>query len=80
MKYAIALIATCLLASCSNQTATTPDITDHQVMCVAGFVEDRPGYGTLDVYIDTTYMDKTQSITGVSVDVVDGITNVLGSC
>jgi hypothetical protein len=80
MKYAIALIATCLLASCSNQTTESTATTSNSDFCVAGYVEDEPGAGTLDIYFDTEFADKVQSITGVSVEVADEVTNFLGRC
>ena len=49
-------------------------------MCVAGFVEDSPGKGTLDIFFVSNYAPALQSITDVSVETANEITDQLGVC
>ena len=54
------------LVSCSK-----PDVTEvkpEDSMCIAGMVETSPGIGTIDIYSDTEFSPKIQSIPGVSID------------
>ena len=37
-------------------------------MCIAGMVETSPGIGTIDIYSDTEFSPKIQSIPEVSID------------
>ena len=84
IKYIPWTIAIAMLtASCSptienNSTTINDKPTSHS--CVAGFVEDSPGYGTLDIFADTEFSTKVQSISDVSVKVAEEITEQLGVC
>lgn len=54
------------LVSCSK-----PDVTEVKPkypMCIAGMVETSPGIGTIDIYSDTEFSPKIQSIPEVSID------------
>lgn len=48
--------------------------------CVAGFVEDAPGEGTLDMYYPSRFAENIQSITNVPIKVAQEITDDLGVC
>ena len=48
--------------------------------CIAGFVEDTPGKGTLDMYYPSRFSEEIQSIPGVSIKVAQEITDSLGVC
>ena len=37
-------------------------------MCIAGMVETSPGLGTIDIFADTEFSPKIQSIPEVSID------------
>ena len=55
------------LVSCG----TKPEVTKHTTkpthyMCIAGLVETSPGKGTVDIWTDTEFSPKIQSIPGVS--------------
>ena len=70
-----------LLTSCGSDKLTTTTPTDEpRTMCVAGYVEDSPGKGTLDIFAPTEYSPKVQSIPEVSVTVAEEITAELGLC
>ena len=75
------LVGAFLLTSCgsTNLTTSTPD-DKPRTMCVAGFVEDTPGKGTLDIYAPTKYSPEIQSISNVSVKVAEEVTADLGLC
>ena len=45
--------------------------------CVAGYVEDTPGKGTLDVYTETIGIE---SISGVTIKIAEEITQSIGNC
>ena len=56
------------LVSCG----TKPEVTEHTTkpthsMCIAGLVETSPGKGTVDIWTDTEFSPKIQSIQGVSI-------------
>ena len=70
------------LVACAGPQMTTTTITDEKPdgMCVAGFVEDSPGKGTLDLFYPSNYAPDVQSIEGVSIEVAEEITNQLGRC
>ena len=69
------------MTACSTSNITTTSIDDApRNSCVAGYVEDSPGYGTLDIYADTEFSPKVQSISDVSVKVAKEITDDLGVC
>ena len=83
IKYITASLAGAfLLASCSVNDDFASSTIDDQPdgMCVAGFVEDSPGKGTLDIFYDTEFAPKLQSITDVSVETANEITDQLGVC
>ena len=70
------------LVACAGPQMTTTTLTDEKPdrMCVAGFVEDSPGKGTLDIFYASNYAPDVQSIEGVSIEVAEEITNQLGRC
>ena len=71
-----------LLASCSvNDDFASSTIDDKpNGMCVAGFVEDSPGKGTIDIFYSTNYAPDLQSIPNVSVETAQEVTEALGVC
>ena len=79
MKYLLIPFAL-LLASCSINDDFASSTIDDQPdgMCVAGFVEDSPGKGTLDIFFVSNYAPALQSITDVSVETANEITDQLG--
>ena len=54
------------LVSCGNKPAVTEYKTTLD-MCIAGLVETSPGKGTVDIWTDTEFSPKIQSIQGVSI-------------
>ena len=70
------------LAACAGPNITSNTLTDEKPddMCVAGFVEDSPGKGTLDIFYANNYSPDIQSIPGVSIEVAEAITSELGVC
>ena len=70
------------LVACTGPELTTTTITDEKPdgMCVAGFVENSPGKGTLDLFYASKYAPDLQSIEGVSIEVAEEITQQLGVC
>ena len=68
-----------LLTSCKvNDRFATSVIDDSaNTSCVAGYVEDTPGKGTLDIYTETIGIE---SISNVSIEVADDISNSIGTC
>ena len=54
------------LVSCSKPKVT--EVKPENSMCIAGMVETSPGIGTIDIYFDTEFSPKIQSIPGVSID------------
>ena len=54
------------LVSCSKPKVT--EVKPKNSMCIAGMVETSPGIGTIDIYFDTEFSPKIQSIPGVSID------------
>jgi len=54
------------LVSCSKPTVT--EVKPEHSMCIAGMVETSPGIGTIDIYADTEFSPKIQSIPDVSID------------
>lgn len=45
--------------------------------CVAGYVEDTPGKGTIDIYTETIGIE---SISGVTIKIAEEITQSIGNC
>ena len=78
------LVGAFFLASCtpkSNTDITTSAISDEPAeSCVAGYVEDSPGKGTLDIFFPTEFSPKVQSIEDVSIEVAKEVTEQLGTC
>ena len=74
---AIASIA--LLTSCKvNDRFASSFINDSaNTSCVAGYVEDTPGKGTLDIYTETIGIE---SISNVSIKIADDISHSIGNC
>lgn len=82
IKYSIALLfgGAFLLASCTSNI-TGSGITDERTdSCVAGYVEDTPGKGTLDILFPTEFAPDVQSIKDVSIEVAQKVTEQLGTC
>ena len=79
---ALLIASAALFAGCSKPQLTTTTITDEKPdgMCVAGFVEDSPGKGTLDILYTSDYAPDIQTIPGVSIEVAEAITSELGVC
>ena len=48
--------------------------------CIAGFVEDAPGVGTLDFFFPSEFTEDIQSVSEVSVKVAEEITKSIGVC
>ena len=83
IQFTTALLAGAfLLASCSvNDDFASSTIDDKpDGMCVAGYVEDSPGKGTLDIFYSSNYSPNLQSIPNVSVETAQEITEALGVC
>ena len=84
MYYAIALTTLALLVSCtpkSNTDITASGISDEpRTSCVAGYVENTPGKGTLDIYFPSEFSPDIQSIKDVSIEVAQEVTEQLGVC
>ena len=45
--------------------------------CVAGYVEDTPGKGTIDIYTETI---GVESISNVTIKIAEEITQSIGNC
>ena len=75
------LVGAFLLTSC---TPTKPEAQNDSEkssdMCVAGFVEDSPGKGTIDIFFSSEYAPNVQSIEGVSIETAKEVTTELGVC
>ena len=75
------LVGAFLLTSC---TPTNPEAKDGSKksggMCVAGFVEDSPGKGTLDIFFPSDFSPDVQSIEGVSIETAEKVTQDIGRC
>ena len=66
---------------------TSPKVNDNfatnfiddtpRTMCVAGYVEDTPGKGTIDVYTETIGIE---SISNISIKIAEEITQSIGNC
>lgn len=59
------------LVSCGTKPAVTElttEPTPSHYMCIADLVETSPGIGTIDIWTDTEFSPKLQSIPGVSMD------------
>ena len=81
MRFIPWAIVVALFASAYAEAAPTTEETDWtKYPCVAGFVEDKPGVGTLDFYFPTDWADDVQSVSGVSVKVAQEITELIGVC
>ena len=68
-----------LLTSCKvNDRFASRFITDSaNTSCVAGYVEDTPGKGTIDIYTETIGIE---SISGVTIKIAEEITQSIGNC
>ena len=80
MKYLIFPLVFLLVACTPTNPEAENGSEKSSGMCVAGFVEDSPGKGTLDIYFPTEYALDVQSIEGVSIKVAEDITAELGVC
>lgn len=83
MKVKLLIATAALLVGCTGpQQITTSTLTDEKPdgMCVAGYVENSPGKGTLDIFYASDYAPDIQSIEGVSIEVAEEITAALGLC
>ena len=81
MKVKLLIATAALLVGCTGPQITTTTLTDESLsVCVAGFVEDSPGKGTLDLFYASDYAPDLQSIPGVSIKVAEQITSDLGVC
>ena len=83
MKVKLLIATAALLVGCTGpQEITTTTLTDEKPdgMCVAGYVENSPGKGTLDIFFESDYAPDIQSIEDVSVEVAEEITAELGLC
>ena len=65
-------------ASWNNITGS--GITMNTDSCVAGYVEDTPGKGTLDILFPTDFAPDVTSIKDVSIEVAQKVTEQLGTC
>ena len=74
---AVASIA--LLTSCKVNDRFASSVIDDSAnsSCVAGYVEDTPGKGTLDIYTETIGIE---SISNVSIEIADDISHSIGNC
>ena len=81
-KYIPWILAIITLSACSSpkETATTTDEPKAHDMCIAGFVEDAPGVGTIDIFFPAKHSPDVQSISEVSVKVAKELTDELGVC
>tara|TARA_R110002012_G_scaffold222330_1_gene394164 strand:- start:632 stop:886 length:255 start_codon:yes stop_codon:yes gene_type:complete len=68
-----------LLTSCKVNDKFASSIIDDSAntSCVAGYVEDTPGKGTLDIYTETIGIE---TITDVSIEVAEQISDSIGNC
>ena len=80
IKSTIALLAGALLLTSCTQTKEEPVTEDNTEMCVAGYVEDKPGKGTIDIFFPSKIVPPIQSIADVSVEVAQEITEQIGLC
>lgn len=82
MKVKLLIATAALLVGCTGPQITTSTLTDEKPdgMCVAGYVENSPGKGTLDIFYASDYAPDIQSIEGVSIEVAEEITAALGIC
>ena len=83
MKVKLLIAIAALLVGCTGpQQITTSTLTDEKPddMCVAGYVENSPGKGTIDIFYASDYAPDIQSIEGVSIEVAEEITAALGIC
>ena len=79
MYYAIALITTLFLVSCSNKTTITsePPTEKFQTICVAGAYERTNGRMVIDMFAPTI---GVETIEDVSKETYDHIIKEIGSC
>lgn len=80
IKFTVALLAGAFLLTSCTQTKEEPVSEDNTEMCVAGFVEDKPGKGTIDIFFPSKIVPPIQSIADVSVEVAEEITTQIGTC
>ena len=74
------IIATLVLLTSPNvnDDFATKFIDDSaNTSCVAGFVEDTPGKGTIDIYTETI---GVESISNVTIKIAEEITQSIGNC
>ena len=69
-----------LLASCTSSITGSGIINERTDSCVAGYVEDTPGKGTLDILFPTEFAPDVTSIKDVSIEVAQKVTEQLGTC
>ena len=83
IKYIPWGLAIITLTACSSpKPPTTTTATDDapRYPCIAGFVEDAPGVGTLDFFFPSEFTEDIQSVSEVSVKVAEEITKSIGVC
>ena len=84
IKYIPWGLALITLTACSSpKTTTSTTTTDESTTsypCIAGFVEDAPGVGTLDFFFPSEFTEDIQSVSEVSVKVAEEITKSIGVC
>ena len=72
------LVGAFLITSCTpTKSETEYDSKKSGDICVAGFVEDTPGKGTIDIYTKTIGIE---SISNVSIEIAKDIATNLGVC
>lgn len=67
------------LSSCAKEEPITT-ISTENISCVAGFVENKPGYGTLDIYTSSGSVNEVTHIEDVSIETAKEITEDMGEC
>lgn len=55
-------------------------LSTQNISCVAGFVENKPGYGTLDIYTSPRNVNEVTHIEDVSIETAKEITEDMGEC
>ena len=67
-----------LVACAEPNKQAADDSTDR--MCVAGYVQNTNNSGTLEIYTKSGVIDEIQTMTDVSSETADDITEQLGVC
>ena len=80
MKYLIFPLVLLLVSCTPKETVVETTSEKSSGMCVAGFVEDTPGAGTLDIYFPSEFSPDVQSIEGVSIEIAREIAVEIGAC